>query len=219
MEAPARRGESELGTVSTPSRASALLHPLRLRLLSMARQPASASELARRLGLPRQRVNYHVRALERAGFLKAAGRQRKRNMIEQRYVASARAFVLSPRLLGPIAPDWREIEDTASADYLLALAEQIRDDLERVSREASAQDQRISTFSIKSQFRFESPEQRTRFADALREAIVGVIARHTSPNRREDGRPGRGRPFRLVLACYPAPPETEGDEIVEEGER
>jgi hypothetical protein len=140
-------------------------------------------------------------------------------MIEQRYVASARAFVLSPRLLGPIAPDWREIEDTASADYLLALTEQVRDDLERVSHEAAAQGQRISTFSIKSQFRFESPEQRARFADALREAIVDVIARHSNPSRREGGRPGRGRPFRLVLACYPAPPETGGADTGEKGER
>src|SRR5262249_27651458 len=116
MEARARPDEIALGRVSTPGRAAALLHPLRLRLLSMARDPASASEMARRLGLPRQRVNYHVRALERAGVLKAAGRLRKRNMIEQRYVATARAFVLSPRILGPVGADWRAIEDTGSAE-------------------------------------------------------------------------------------------------------
>jgi len=218
MEAPVRPDEIDLGRVSTPGRAAALLHPLRLRLLAMAREPSSASEMARRLGLPRQRVNYHVRALERAGFLKAAGRQRKRNMIEQRYVASAHAFVLSPRILGPVGPDWRAIADTASADYLQALAEQVRDDLERASDEAAAQGKKISTLSIKSQFRFDGPDQRTRFAEALREAIVAVIARHTSPNLRESGRPGRGQAFRLVLACYPAPP-AEGAGTAEEGGR
>ena len=82
-------------------RAGALLHPLRQRLLSLSREPASASELARRLGLPRQRVNYHVRKLEAAGFLRPAGRARKGNMIEQKYVATARAYVLSP---GPPRP-------------------------------------------------------------------------------------------------------------------
>jgi hypothetical protein len=176
-------------------------------LLSLAREPASSSELARRLGLPRQRVNYHVRALEAAGFLKPAGRQRKRNMIEQRYVATARAFTLSPAMLGSIGADWRDIADPASTDYLLALTEQVRGDLVRIRHEAGAESPAASTVSLKSQFRFETAAQRAEFARAIREAIVGVIARHTNPNRLENGRPGRGRPFRLVLACYPAPSE------------
>src|SRR5215468_7344949 len=111
MEAPGSEARIELATVSDVEEAAVLLHPLRLEILSLCREPASASELGRRLGLPRQRVNYHVRALERAGFLRPAGRRRRRNMIEQRYVASARAFVLSPRILGPIAADWRDIGD------------------------------------------------------------------------------------------------------------
>ncbi len=189
-----------------------LLHPLRLRLLSMSREPTSSSDLARRLGLPRQRVNYHVRALERAGFLRPAGRARKRNMVEQRYVASARAYALSPAVLGPVAADWREIGDTASADYLLALADQVRADVETAAGEARADGKPIATLSLKSQFRFESPAQRTEFANAVREAVVDVIARHSSPNRLESGRPGRGRPFRLVLACYPMPERPESPE-------
>jgi DNA-binding transcriptional ArsR family regulator len=203
---------ADLLTISSARRASALLHPLRLRLLALSREPASACELARRLGLPRQRVNYHVRALERAGLLRPAGRQRKRNMIEQRYVAVARAFVLSPTILGALAADWREIGDTASADYLLALTEQVRGDVERVAAEAVAEDKGSATLSLKSQFRFESPAQRAHFASAVREAVVDVIARHSSPSRLENGRPGRGRPYRLVLACYPAPAATGAEE-------
>jgi DNA-binding transcriptional ArsR family regulator len=201
VEGAAEHVETDLETVTSARRAGALLNPLRLQLLALARQPASASDLARRLQLPRQRVNYHVRALERAGFLRAAGRRRKRNMIEQRYVATARGFVLSPTLLGPVGADWRDIGDTASADYLLALAEQLRRDVERAEREAEGE--RVSTVSLKSQFRFESPAQRAEFTRALRDAVVGVIARHSTPNRTEDGRPGRGRAHRLVLACYP----------------
>lgn len=201
MEAKAGEAETELATISSVRRAGALLHPLRLRLLAETRQPVSAAELARRLGLPRQRVNYHVRALEKAGFLKPAGRHRKRNMIEQRYVMTARAFVLSPSLLGPVGADWRDIPNSGSAEYLLALVEQVRTDVERASREAEGE--RVSTLSLKAQFRFEGPAQRAEFANAVREAVVGVIARHSSPNRTEDGRPGRGRPHRLVLACYP----------------
>ena len=51
----------------------------------------------------------------------------------------------------------------------------------------------------------------------MREAIVAVIARHTNPNRLENGRPGRGQTFRLVLACYPAPSETGSDEAKRPG--
>jgi len=156
-------------------------------------------------------VNYHVRALERAGFLRAAERRRRRNLIEHRYVAAARSYVLAPELLGPVAADWRDVEDTASADYLLALTEQVRADLTRSEDEPTALGQPMEALSIKSQFRFETPAQRTAFAEAVRAALVEVIARHSSPNRLENGRPGRGKPYRLVLACYPAPsrePET-----------
>jgi len=211
MEMPAIEPEREVATISSPGRASALLHPLRLRVMSLARRPVSAAEMARTLGLPRQRVNYHVRALERAGLLRPAGRQRRRNMVEQRYVAAARSFVLSPDLLGPLGADWRDIPDTASADYLLALSEQVRRDLELASSEASAEGKRLATLSLKSQFRFESPAQRAEFAAAVRDAVVGVIARHSSPSRLENGRPGRGRPYRLVLACYPVPASEAGE--------
>ena len=209
MEKAAGGPEADLENIGSRQRAGALLHPLRQRLLSLSKEPASASELARRLGLPRQRVNYHVRKLESAGFLKPAGRARKGNMIEQKYVATARAYVLSPGLLGPIGADWRDIADTASADYLLALAEQVRSDVGRAADEAESDGKRIATLSLKSQFRFDSPGQRTDFANAVRAAVVDVIARHSSPNRLENGRPGKGRPFRLVLACYPVAAEVD----------
>src|SRR5262245_26062918 len=194
-------------SVTSARRAASLLHPLRLRLLALAREPVSATELARRVGLPRQRVNYHVRALERAGFLRAAERRRRRNLIEHRYVATARSYVLAPDLLGPAAADWPPVPDTGSSDYLLALTEQVRADVARAAEEAAALGQPLATLSIKSQFRFETPAARTAFAEAVRAALVEVIARHSSPNRLENGRPGRGRPYRLVLACYPAPSE------------
>jgi DNA-binding transcriptional ArsR family regulator len=209
VEAPAGARIPDLESVVSTRRASALMHPLRARLLSLAREPASSTELARRLSLPRQRVNYHVRALERAGFLRPAGRHRRRNLIEQKYVATARSYVLSPGILGPLAADWRAIEDTASADYLLALAEQVRSDVSRAAEDAQSEGKRLATLSLKSQFRFETPAQQTEFANAVRRAIVEVIASHCSPNRLESGRLGKGRPYRLVLACYPAPPEAE----------
>lgn len=191
-----RRPLPELECVSEPRRAGVLLSSLRLRLLGLAREPASATELAGRLRLPRQRVNYHVRQLFGAGFLRRAGRRRKRNMIEQRYVASARAYVLTPDLMGPVAAG--TVEDRLSGAHLIALAARAQVETARALREASAQGKRLSTLSIESSFRFESAEQRQGFTRALQEAVAAVVSRHTSA--------ATGRPYRLVLGCYPVPP-------------
>lgn len=130
-------------------------------------------------------------------------------MFEQRYVASARGYVISPELLGAAGADWRAVSDAASAAYLLALAARMQADVARAARVAKAASRRVSTLSVKSQFRFESPEQREQFTQQLKDAIVGAIARFTSPNLTADGKPAPGRPFRLVLGCYPYVPEEE----------
>ena len=203
--------------MSDQRQAEALLDPLRSRILTLAREAISATELGVLLALPRQRVNYHVRQLARAGLLKRAGRRRKRNMFEQRYVASAKGYVISPELLGNAGADWRSVSDASSAGYLLALCSQMQSDLARASRGAGLQGRRLAALSIKSQFRFESPEQRERFTRELKEAVVAVIARFTTPNQTPSGKPAPGRPFRLVLGCYPYAPEDEAGEKVKGG--
>ena len=191
-------------------RASALLHPLRLRIVEALREPGSATSLARRLGLPRQKVNYHVRELARAGYLRRAGQRRRRNMIERWYVATARAWVLSPELLGGVGIDRGAVEDAFSAAYLAALTSQVQRDLARVSEAARKAGKRLSTLSISSKLRFESAEQRAAFTRALRDALVDLVGRHASPYTRDDGSPAPGRPYHLVLGVYPMPPEEKG---------
>jgi len=193
--------------VQDASRASVLLHPLRLHILESLSEPNSAAGLARRLHLPRQKVNYHVRELVRAHFLTRAGRRRKRNMTEQLYVATARGYVLSPEILGRLGADAGRVEDALSAAYLLALTSQAQAELGRVSREAATRGKRLSTLSLNTELRFESAEQRSEFARALQQAVVDVVGRYASPYTRSDGMPGAGRPYRLILGCYPIPPK------------
>lgn len=203
MNSPAT---ADVETVGEVPRAGVLLHPLRLEILSRAREPRSATEIAALLDLPRQKVNYHVRELARAGFLRRAGQRRRRNLLEQRYRSTARAYLLSPEVLGPVAVDDLAVRDRASAAYLLALAAQVQREVARASGEAAARDERLPTLSVQVDLRFESAAQRSRFASALRDAVADVIARHSSPARRPDGAPARGRPYRLVVGSYPAPP-------------
>jgi hypothetical protein len=199
-------GALPVSVISDARRAAALLGPLRLRVLAGLRQPDSAAGVARRLRLPRQKVNYHVRALARAGYLRRAGHRRVRSMIEQRYVATARGYVLAPQVLGELAADRGQVEDAFSAAYLLALTSEAQRDLARVMELAAAQGKRVATLSISTRMRFVSPGQRAEFARALQRAIVDVVGRYASPDRAPDGGAAPGHRFRLVLGVYPAPP-------------
>ncbi|MGA2595210.1 MAG: helix-turn-helix domain-containing protein [Bryobacteraceae bacterium] len=197
----------EIECVTAERRAAVLLDPLRLRILREAREPASATEIAARLGMPRQKVNYHVRELARARFLRRAGDRRKRNLIERRYQATARAYVLSPEILGPLRADARQVADAFSAAYLLALASESQAELGRAIAAAQRQGKRLATLSVSAELRFESAAQRAGFTRALEQAIADVIGRHASPATLSGGGAGPGRPYRLVLGCYPITPE------------
>lgn len=198
---------SELDFVREPAQAAILLHhPLRLKILAALLDPDSATGVARRMKLPRQTVNYHVRELARARFLTRAGRRRRRHLFEQCYVATARGYVLSPELLGKLAADPAQVADTFSAKYLLGLASKLQSELARSAELAAAEGKRLATLSINTELRFISPDQRAAFTAELQRAIVEVAGRHSSPFSKTDGSPTEGRPFRLVVGCYPIPP-------------
>ena len=201
-----------LDLVREPAQASALLHhPLRLKILAALLEPDSATGVARRMKLPRQTVNYHVRELARARLLVRAGRRRRRHLFEQCYVATARGYVLSPELLGKLAADPAQIADTFSAKYLLGLASKLQSELARSVELATAAGKRLATLSINTELRFTSPEQRAAFTEELQRAIVEVAGRHSSPFTMADGSAGEGRPFRLIVGCYPIPPANDRD--------
>jgi DNA-binding transcriptional ArsR family regulator len=211
---PPRPSSAVAGTgldlVREPAQAAILLHhPLRLKILAALLEPDSATGVARRMKLPRQTVNYHVRELSRARLLARAGRRRRRHLFEQCYVATARGYVLSPELLGKLAADPAHVADTFSANYLLGLASKLQSELARSVELATTAGKRLATLSINTELRFTSPEQRATFTEALQRAIVEVAGRHSSPFAKDDGSPAEGRPFRLVVGCYPIPPAKE----------
>jgi len=197
---------ADLETVRHGPRAVALLeHPLRLAILREAGEPRSATEIAARLGQPRQKVHYHVGRLRQAGYLTLAGRRRRRGLVEQRVIASARRYVLAPDVLGGLAAEPAAVADTTSAEYVMALAAGIQRDL----AQATAPGRWIATVAFAVDVRFTSAAQRARFGRALERAVRGVVARHTAPPGAPAGRAAPGRPFRLVVTCHPVPPERD----------
>ena len=56
-------GAQPLEIIDDPARARVALQPIRLKLLHLLEQPQSAPQLAKTMGMPRQRVLYHLRTL------------------------------------------------------------------------------------------------------------------------------------------------------------
>jgi len=129
-------------------------------------------------------------------------------MIERRYRTTAQGYILSPELLGRLGLSLPQAEDAFSAAYLLGFLALAQSELGRASREAAEQGKRLTTLSLTSELRFESAEQRSRFADKLRTVVIETIGRYASPFHLDDGSPGNGRPYRLVLGCYSIPPKS-----------
>jgi hypothetical protein len=109
-------------------------------------------------------------------------------------------------MLGSLAADPAKVADAFSANYLLGLSSKLQSELARSVELAAATGKRLATLSINTELRFTSPEQRAAFTEALQRAIVEVVGKHSSPFTKADGSAAAGRPFRLVVGCYPIPP-------------
>lgn len=186
--------------ISEAERAASVLHPLRLRILSELGQAESAAELARRLGVPRQLVNYHLRQLETDGLVETVGERRKRNCTERLVRAVARSYLISPSAFGSLAAHPDHVEDRASSAYLVAAAARLISELSDQRVAARDAGKRLATLTIESEVRFANAAAQRSFTDELTEAVAAVVAKY-----HDDSTPG-GRRFRFVIGGYPALP-------------
>ncbi len=175
-----------------------LLDPLRLRLIEGLRQPDSAAGLARRLRLPRQRVNYHLRELEKQRLVELVGRKRRGNCTARIVRATAQAYVISPAALGGAAADPAAVRDRFSAAYLVAVTARTLRDVGELDQHADKAGRRLATLTLEADVRFASRDARAGFAKEL----AGSLARLAS--KYHDAQSPGGRSFRFVLAGYPA---------------
>jgi len=189
---------SALDLVDGTTRAAALLHPMRLRILDALREPGSATAVAKQLGLTRQKVNYHLRELEKAGFLEEVEQRRAGNCIERIVRAKASHYLIHPELLGSLGTDPDAVQDRFSSTYLIALAAAaIRDVAELRERAANAK-KKVATLSLEAEIRFASAEERAAFANDLANAVAKLVAKY------HDGEAAGGRNYRLIAGAYPA---------------
>jgi len=189
----------DVAVIDDPGSAMAALDPIKARLLAELSAPASAATLAARVGLARQKVNYHLRALEELKLVEPAEERYWGGLTERLMVATAASYVVSPAALGPIGADPGRNSDRLSASYLIAVAARVVREVGALWHRARAGDKRLATLSIDTVIRFKSPEERAAFTHDLAQAISRLAARY------HDEQAPRGRPHRLVVASYPAP--------------
>lgn len=193
----------ELDVIDEPERAALALDPIKGRILAELRAPASAAALAGRVGLSRQKVNYHLRALEEHKLVEAVEERQWGGLTERLMIATAASYVVSPVALGSIGADPARSRDRLSASYLIALSARIVREVGNLWRGARGNDKRLATLAIDTVIRFASPAERAAFTVDLANAVASLAARY------HDEKAPQGRPHRLVVAAYPAPDTTK----------
>lgn len=188
-----------LSILKDHDRAAALLEPTRLRLLGELREPDSAAGLARRLDLPRQKVNYHLRELERAGVVRLVEERRKGNCVERIVQATASSYLIDPGILGSLAAEPERIGDRLSSAYLVAVAAKAIQEVAELRARADRAGKPLATLTLQVDVRFASPEDRNAFAEDVANAIAQLVREYHTP-----GGDDSGRLHRFVVGGYPA---------------
>lgn len=173
------------------------LDPIRASILAALTEPASATALAATLGLTRQKVNYHLKALEAHGLVEPAEIRAWGGITERIVQRAARRFVVAPDALQASASDPEGIADHLSADYLIAVNARALCEVGAILRSATP-GVRVPTLTVDTVIGFASPTERAAFVVELQGAITALAAKY-----HDDG----GRPYRLAVSSYPRPKE------------
>jgi DNA-binding transcriptional ArsR family regulator len=187
-----------VGVVESLEALHVLGHPLRIRLLAALRLPASAAAAARDVGEPRQKVNYHLKELERVGLVRVVERRTVGNLIETVYQAVASSFVLGDETLWADPRRAQAMREQESLQRLVDVGRRLRRDAAALLDHAAFDGEQIPSASIEVDIRLSSDAERAAFLRELVNAIKPVLDRYGSR---------RGSAYKLAFAAYPEPKE------------
>lgn len=173
------------------------LDPIRASILDALAEPGSSASIAETVGLTRQKVNYHLKALEAHGLVEPAGQRAWGGIIERYVRRSARHFVVAPDVLQGAVADPNAVADRLSTAYLLAVNARTVSEVGTIAN-SLASGTRVPTLTLDTVIGFRSPEDRAAFASELQSAIAALVARYHHDD---------GRPHRLTVSSYPRPEE------------
>jgi DNA-binding transcriptional ArsR family regulator len=203
-----------------PARVRQALSPLRIELLRHLKRPGSASGLATRLGVSRQKLNYHLRKLEELDLIRLVEVRRRRGFEERLFRVASRALVVAPEVLGDIdpatgpddsarqgdvedgspepGPEWPdELQDRLSSAYLVAAASRLVGDVAAMRGEARETGTRLATATQELEIRFRSPARLRAFTDDLAVTLAELALRYDRPAD------SRSRPYHVFVGVHP----------------
>lgn len=188
----------EVAVIEDPAAAEVSLDPVRARLLAELAEPGSATMLAAKVGLPRQKVNYHLRTLEQHGLVELVEERRKGNVNERLLQATAASYVISPTALAAVQPDPARSPDRLSARWLLAVSARLVRDVGTLITGATKAKKRLATFALDGEIRFATAADRAAFAEELASCVTQLVSKY------HDEQAEGGRPHRVVVALHPS---------------
>ncbi|WP_344821209.1 helix-turn-helix domain-containing protein [Actinocorallia longicatena] len=194
----------DVAVIEDPAAAEVSLDPMRSRLLAELTEPCSATMLAAKVGLPRQKVNYHLKTLEAHGLVELVEERRKGNVNERIMRATASSYVISPTALASVQPDPSRSPDSLSASWLLAVAARMVRDVGALMTGAARAKKRLATFALDGEIRFASAADRAAFAEELAASVASLVSKY------HDASAENGRDHRVVVAVHPSMKETQG---------
>jgi len=195
----------KLDLLDDPAAAATLMDPTRLRLARALATPDSAAGVARKLGMPRQKVNYHLRELEKVGVVRLVEERKKGNCTERVVQARATHYLVNPDVLGGLSEGGADPADSFSWRYLVAAAARAIRDLAVLRKRADAVGKRLQTLTLQTEVRFKSQRELNAFSEELTGEIARLSAKY------HDGSSTDGRLFRFLMGAYPAITKTEAE--------
>ena len=187
----------DLDVIDEPAAAAAALDPVRARVLTTLAEPGSATTIAKEIGEPRQKVNYHVRTLEEYGLVRLVEERQRRGLKERVLVASAKSYVVAA-VLGERGADPSRA-DKLSTRYLSAIGARMVREVADLARSADRAEKSLATLTIDTEIRFGSAATRQAFTEELTNAVTDLSARYHDEATRG------GRWHRLIVAAHPRP--------------
>jgi DNA-binding transcriptional ArsR family regulator len=174
------------------------MRPMRSQMLEALSEPGSAASLARKLDVPRQKVNYHLRELEKQGLVELVEERRRGNCVERIVRATAKSYVVSAEALATLASDPDAARDVFSSRYLVAAAARTIRELALLRERADKAGKKLPSLTLQSEVRFASAAERNAFGEDLANAVAGLVEKY------HDETAEGGRRFRLLVGLHPA---------------
>jgi DNA-binding transcriptional ArsR family regulator len=181
--------------IESPEQATALMNPLRADIVSRLVEPASAAEVARNIGETAQRINYHLKMLEKLGLVRKVGTRQVRNLVEVLYQAVAKTFILAESL-SLSAEMIERIKDHGSLAQLVTSADQLKRDAVELMEQADQQ--QVPSASLYFQIGLPQEDVRQAFVDDYIAMVKKLVDKYGAPH---DG----SSIYKVMLAVYPKP--------------